>query len=523
MDLKVVLLEPAADVHDKLTSNLKEIFKRSGYRARITTTAAMEDVERLIEADECEVLVSDLSLNVGTSTGIGFIGLTKRRYPEVFVVACSMGDASVRVMQANYPNFDVFFPKEQVKEPTNVELAALAERFSSAFKRLSGFTIKRMGDKRKRLTASQHPLSDRELRSLLSQVLGGLAGSNAEFVPSEVRFEVLTGGFSGSLVISLEMETAHTSLKFSPCVVKVSDIAWARSEQSNFRRFAQWILPHNQRTELFGYGETARFGAVGYSFVFGGKVAFTNFTSILQDRNDSDFRQVLKAVFGKADLNFYKESAFEPTKSLSAHYREKYFGGERYDRTQSKFFESVQRLFGAKLVANSIEIGGKKYSDPFRVLFGRGSGKYTGSLCHGDLNSNNVFRSSSGEIGFIDFQDAGPGHVFDDFVSVESSIRLYWGVESDKKRRQWPFSILRAEEELARSGARKKGYGDYRDAIVPLRDLAKSVAPPAFDKEYFYAVAAVHLKLARLPGITDVQMARFIACVLTNVDNLNSV
>ena len=41
------------------------------------------------------------------------------------------------------------------------------------------------------------------------------------------------------------------------------------------------------------------------------------------------------------------------------------------------------------------------------------------------MNSNNILISDNNDLVFIDFQDTGRGHVFEDFVVFETSIRLY--------------------------------------------------------------------------------------------------
>ena len=62
---------------------------------------------------------------------------------------------------------------------------------------------------------------------------------------------------------------------------------------------------------------------------------------------------------------------------------------------------------------------------PHSFLLGVLRGEFTSYICHGDLNSNNILISDNNDIVFIDFQNTGCGHVFEDFVVFESCLRLY--------------------------------------------------------------------------------------------------
>jgi hypothetical protein len=131
------------------------------------------------------------------------------------------------------------------------------------------------------------------------------------------------------------------------------------------------------------------------------------------------------------------------------------------------------------------------------------------------LHSGNILISDADEIAFIDFQDTGPGHVFLDFAVMESSIRLQ--LPPVRKGKRIAMEMFRDEDGLVRSGRRGPGW---LDLVRTLRGKAWECVPTASNWELLYSVAMTHLKLLRLPHLTDHQRARLIACALVSCKEL---
>src|SRR4029079_10743118 len=126
-------------------------------------------------------------------------------------------------------------------------------------------------------------------------------------------------------------------------------------------------------------------------------------------------------------------------------------------------------------------------------------------ILHGDLNSNNIIMSDDlRNMVFIDFQDSGRGHVYEDFITLESSVRIHHPVCTEF------MEIYAAEKLLTSRTPAAPGYAHFVNTI-------RNAALGNFDdvyRNYLYGVAAYGLRLMRISAFSNPAKARISASIL---------
>jgi hypothetical protein len=509
------IVDLATERHDKYKKGFSQIFGLAGFDAEMDATGSADIAYQRIVDGLCDVLVTDLSFDREESVGLQFIKRIKTEYPETFVIAFTWGQPTITALKENAPTFDILIPKNAVEAPTRGEMEGLALELGQFYRRLPGLAIERPTAGEGFSATGGAAVSDRYLTALFGQVFGGMAGGKAPYLPQKALVRELSGGFSGSMALSVELRTARPTLRFLPVVVKISGHEWAQKEDLNFNRYARWMLPYSKRTELFGRGRAGQYGAIGYSFVFGGDRSFQSLSELLAKGDVESSSKAIDRVFDRASLELLQGSATTSEEAAAAWYRQRLFSAHRFDEAKKTLAENASRIFGARVLPQRIFIGDREFPEPFRFLFHNFDEKFIEGLIHGDLHSGNIMVSDAGEVAFIDFQDTGPGHVFLDFAVIESSIRLQ--LSQIKKGRKITMDVFRDEESLIRAGRRTHGW---LELVKALRGRAGECLPVAGKWELLYSVAMTHLKLIRLPHLTDHQRARLIACALVSCGEL---
>ena len=141
-------------------------------------------------------------------------------------------------------------------------------------------------------------------------------------------------------------------------------------------------------------------------------------------------------------------------------------------------------------------------------------GSFSSCICHGDLNSNNVMVAENDQAIFIDFQETGRGHVFEDFVTMEASVRLYHGDDALKGQR-----LLDAERAI-RDGEDVAGLSGPQKIASEIRRLARRNFPSESFATYYYASAAFNFRLLRIANLSPGQTERAVAAVLAALEGL---
>ena len=512
--VKVLICERETKIHDRLKAGFTQIFEFKGRTADVRACDSIDSAHDLLAGSSFDVLVTDLQFAKDMAVGLDFIKIVKTDFPELFVIACSNGNPGAEELRNNQPTYDSFVPKRWLTAESPEDIKRVGNEIDRNFRRLTQFELRIAERRSADILVQRETVDTKVLKSLAAQAYADLDKLDSRFRPKAIEVTPITGGFSGSLVLQVRLIADNPDLRFVRTVLKVSPKKWARQERDNFNSFAKWMLPFTKRTELVGYGETKEYGAVAYAFVMGGEEPFTSLTDHIEARSLEKIESFISKIFDNEQVSFYQNTRETSIKTAPQHYRARYFSDDKFERNRKTFREVVTTSLRGTHESDQYTVDGKSYPDPFLVLFTHETRRYTVSVCHGDLNSNNILCSENGSVAYIDFQDTGPGHLLQDFAALEHSIRLTWN--ASPARSSAIRTLLSRESQIAQKRIRGNGTDNYHHACHMLREYARGQFTDVEDWEYHYAACALALKLLRLPGLTNTQMNRLAACALVS-------
>jgi len=528
--LRVVVLDNIPAHAEEVQKILPKLFKPLGYQVSSFLAITPNQAEERILEGNCDVIFSDLFFGKSYGLGLDYIREIKEKFPDVFVIACSSESPPIQSMMQQAPHIsDLYVPKD----PLLGESSEVWEQFQAAFK--SRFQIatnlRVIIPNAVRETLVDHPdrnavLDDRDIGALLRQCLWSGPNHDSLFLPDKAELSKLGGGRSGSLVVTVKLSVEGEKLEFISVVLKISPIERARAEHANFQRYVKLILPYPWRIDVIGYGETRHWGAIAYSYAFGQQFDYESLTEVLQRGDGKTYSAVVNDIFATGKI-WYNDKYRHTTPALWRFYFNKYFAPEYRRQACQRGFSAYMTKLGIDPAENEMVIDGSSYPSPERALFRRFRRPGATTICHGDLNGNNVVVTKKGRaITFIDFQDTGRGHVFEDFVALEGSARLYFKTAATAKLSLG--DIIKAELKLDRAPlttapALSKSALPYADLVLPIRFKARKAFPTVDKIEYFYALAAFHYRLMRLRDLDNSQMTRAAGCMFAALRMLDEL
>ncbi len=513
--IKIGLLETNPATVTELRETYKAVFRSLGYEPAILHFDATEPLLVALEQENFHVLISDLSLgNKQTFNGLDFIRELRCQYPDMLFIGNTSGDLGYRVTETKAPNFHIFVDKSKLFENDTRYCARLKERIVRRFQKNTSIeSVRIKGKKRDQFENST------EFRSILEQVTFTTHDPDSELSISHIEVTPLTAGKSGSRVYKLLAETPSNDFRFVPTVLKISSREDARTEHLNYKSYVQWVLPYLWRPELVNHGETRNHGAVLYSFVIPPDEEFNALTKYIKNGSMPHVETAICNIFGASNRSWYNDSLVGIQENLNERYNTRYFYGRDITDTAAK---SVIRSLSAdhKMsdCRNGVLIDGEEYPHPFDQIFGRPFGAHKSCIQHGDLNSNNIIISDDAEkLIFIDFQDTGRGHVFEDFICFEYSLRLHLPFRKESAK-----SWLGKEKLLANG---KDCGSRYFGSILKVRELAFET----FGKEkndiraYMYGAASFGMRLMRMSELDERQKYRVSCAVVSSCKMLDDM
>jgi hypothetical protein len=213
-------------------------------------------------------------------------------------------------------------------------------------------------------------------------------------------------------------------------------------------------------------------------------------------------------------------SEIQPESDLARYYLARYFGDTRSAiLAETTLFGHAARYFGAQHNARGYRIHKADFPAICELLFARRDARtYTSCIVHGDLNSDNIMLDGRRKFaGVIDFQRTGRGHIFQDIVALEMSVRI--NAPSNA-----PFDDIWEVERLIALGKPPMCSNPYAVAIIGIRKTGQRLF--GFEKSfasYQFAVAATGLRLMRATDLSDAACARITASVLWAATKLTDV
>lgn len=511
-DLKVAIVELEEEDFEGLRDLYGPIFRMAGYNAVATHFKSENALMRTLERSHYHVVICDLSLGSENNWfGLRTIKNLKAGFPEITCVGNTRGDLTYQ--QTPYPSFDIFVDKGKLNREQEKYQKQIAEQFRRVFRQNVDVEIDSESDvaSSKRFRDPQ----DKTLQSIVSQVTFTTHTHDQATDIRRVKLEPLTGGRSGSDVFKMVGYGASESLSFIPAVLKISDIDNARREWDNYRIYVKWLIPFSWRADVLGIAFTKRLGALCYSFIHSRGRSFDSLTRYIEMGDDSAIALLAETILSPDLKRWYGLTVQES--NISRRYLQRFFSEDGAEGASRAQFERMIRVYaGASVSSREFSLGRREHRLPHEVLLRELRGTYTSCLCHGDLNSNNIMVSSSGELMFIDFQHTGWGHAFEDFIMLEISVRLHW-----PRPNEAAFSDrLEVEGSLIEFGASVQ-EAELKQ-ISLLRRAAVDNFPAESFRNYLYGLSVMIFSILRYGSVEEWRRARLLPCLVASIAALES-
>jgi len=329
----------------------------------------------------------------------------------------------------------------------------------------------------------------------------------------------LSGSRSGARVFKLTpFFGPGRNTKGPPVVMKIASRAQGLSEKANYDKFVRRALPAACRPDLLAFDRTRAYSGLCYSFAGGsdrsGRSRPDTLTDCLRRGDVSKLKLVLRGFFDPLRHTWYGPALMRAESDISRRYLDRYFTGPRsIAKAEAALLACAARYFKARWENGRYVIGALSFPSPRTTLFAAGatSGRkrpYRSCILHGDLNSDNIVIAGDAEgVAVVDFQKTGRGHVYEDLIHIEESVRINY-------LRDASFSEVLEKERLIALGRRFRD-DPYCASIRKIRDVACAYFGSVEDEaNYHFAVAAIGLRLMQAVDLTHIARARITASAL---------
>jgi len=329
----------------------------------------------------------------------------------------------------------------------------------------------------------------RELIELLDLALGD--------TPGAIRLERLNGGRSGAWLLKVTAGDAEGDAdRAAAKVLKIAPREAGSREKSNYERFVRPFLPEGCRPDLLGFGAAHGRAALCLSLL-GREAKPQTLTDHLAGGDIGAIDLVVPMLFETLHRAWRGLAGQAGGRDLSRYYLDRYFGSpEMASAAEAALLAHAARHF-------------ERYRFPSvcGALFGAGAPRaYASGILHGDLNSDNVIVDrATGGVRLVDFQRTGPGHVLQDFVTLEASLRINLPAEI-------PSGDLFEIERLIAMDDPRVQTDPYAAAILSVRAAARALCGAGErGTNYPFALAAVSLRLMRATDLPAFAIPRIAA------------
>jgi hypothetical protein len=348
-------------------------------------------------------------------------------------------------------------------------------------------------------------------RTLVRKLLADLQHAGAP-EPETVVLSPLAGARASQVFrLTPLFDRAEGPMRGTPLVVKFVSLADGLAEQANYTTFVRPFLPAARRPELHGLAIAGQHAALCYAFIGTADRSSATLTDFFLR---GDIQQMDSLLRGALD-HWYSEDMIRQEGDLARRYLDRFFSGRRrVAEAEATLSACATSFFGAQACDSGFSIAGEWLPSPNRVLFEGGCSRPLRScIIHGDLNSDNiVFADNDTAATLVDFRETGRGHVFEDLVSLELSVRINFAAGNAR----WP-DVLDSERRIAAGDWR---HNKYASAIGRIRDAASYYFGSTDDGGYQYSLAAIGLRVLLIPELTETARARVAASTLLAAKSL---
>ena len=480
----------------------------------VKTFNNVEDPDKIFKDRPHVVIVDNVFVVEGkenSNIGLKFIKDNKEKYSDIVFVLFTGNSFQVDSLGMRFPNPDILVSKGSL--PNDNYRKYISYELSRALKRIpcGDVQFSEASDHFKQKELQPH------IHSILEQctsILHGKNGNKKEFV---INLRSLTGGYSGSYVYYANIVGIH-NMNSVPFVFKLGDKSNVEREVDNYNSNVRLNMPHDMRVDLVGYGETDKFSGVLYSFAFGQAQDMALATDLLVSDGEKVVQLIIDKLLLSNVVGWYKNvNEVDP---ISIFYSNSEEYGLEKDAKRLEGLENNLSLFlepdRYRVDDEKFAIEGHEFSHMRRILGQFDREPVFTSLCHGDLNTNNIFIDAErSSISTIDFEYSTNDMIFKDFISVESSVRAYGSDDSQcfSDLFNSEYGMLKKSEQAACSG--------YLSLIDKIRHSASSLCENQglgdFEtklSKLYYAGLMMHLyKLLGLNAWDEEQSKRLVAAL----------
>jgi hypothetical protein len=288
-------------------------------------------------------------------------------------------------------------------------------------------------------------------------------------------------------------------------VVKIGPAAEGEAERRGYDTFARFGLPAGCRPAMLAYARSGGLSGLCYAFIGDGGTL----TDDLQRGDPATLDLALDAVSDALRDEWGGPYLIRDESDIARRYLDRHFAGYRAAaKTEAVLYACAARYFGAKRDGGRWLIGETAFPSPYAALFAPGARRpYRSCIVHGDLNSDNVLIAPDRKsVAFVDFRNTGRGHIYEDLIALEASIRINFPADGAFGE------ILQTERLIALDRA---GPDPYSASIRKIRETAdRCFADRADDPTYNFAVAAIGLRLMQATDLSQTARARITAATL---------
>lgn len=511
--IEIALLD-RTEVQSQLRKHYLEIFGALKYQCKFYYFTDQNELLNHLENYLIHIFICDLSLGDSKNfRGLTLIQEVKTNWPQILCIGNTKTSVTYRQTNSKYPTFDIYVDKAKLISLDRRYLNQLIETFSKKFKMNTSIACSPKSQFIN-LVASH---DDVHLKYLISQITF-TGHPHLDMVKiDDILLTPLSGGRSGSDVYKMETYSSDSKSPTVPAVLKISQREKAEIEIDNYHRYVKWTLPYTWRVDILGTGFTKLLGGISYSFIRSSAHSFDSFTHYIENNDNNIINEVIDQVFSPNLKAWY--TLVKDEQNINERYSKRYFHRGSMNTEQNRFMLHTQKCFGGIVQTDKIMIDDLEFPLPVEDLFGEPHGDYHSCICHGDLNSNNIIVAQNKEFIFIDFQDTGRGHVFEDFVTLEASIRLNFPQPDDLD----PIEVLKCEMFLTQKNRVRSNSSELYNYIFKIRELAFQNFPMEEPRNYYYAVAAFNFRLLRLSNLNQHQILHILSALLANMSHYNSI
>ncbi|WP_445372105.1 aminoglycoside phosphotransferase family protein [Methylomonas sp. HW2-6] len=379
------------------------------------------------------IVIADNLIHQIGGAGQRLIATLKRRLPDTVFCLLTRESLSSDKFGLFFPNPDMVISKVYLRAGSGADayrkyigstilgLLRRTPRFAFEWERNIQDVFKSIQDERGK------KIKIAEVNSVIEQVLFDGSFSKPEEV---LRIFEVRGGRSGSIVLGCRIEGRVQNPITG--ILKISTASKAKQELDNYHSYVKWTLPYTWRVDVIGEGFSESIGGVCYSFAFEGqdKVAPISASNLLQTGDSKIINDICCSILSPDKKTWYSELRASK-KDISAYFSSSpYFStSQQLDDRESKFISLFEKYFPDDFVArdSTLTFCGYEIRRPHQLILTEDWGCVEECICHGDMHGGNILvQPRNRAIVFIDFQNTGYHHIFKDFISLESSIRIDW-------------------------------------------------------------------------------------------------